>query len=53
MITAHIGGGTLLSIFAPAGLQEMFQALSRLPAGGRRDPAARQEVSKDFDSIPV
>lgn len=53
MITAHDGGGTLLSFFAPAGLQEMFKALSQLPAGSLRDPAARREIAKNYDSIPV
>jgi quercetin dioxygenase-like cupin family protein len=53
MITAHDGGGALLSIFAPAGLQEMFKALSKLPEGSLRDPAARHEIAKKFDSIPV
>jgi mannose-6-phosphate isomerase-like protein (cupin superfamily) len=53
MITAAPGGGTLLSIMAPAGLQEMFMALSRLPAGSLRDPVARREIAKDYDSVPV
>ncbi len=53
MITARNGGGTLLSIFAPAGLQEMFKALSRLPEDSLRDPVARREISKHYDSKPV
>ena len=53
MITAHEGGGTLLGINAPAGLEDMFRALSRLGADSLRDPATRREVSKNFDSVPV
>jgi hypothetical protein len=53
MITARPGGGSLLAIVAPAGLQEMFKAISRLPADSLRDPAARREIAKDFDSTPV
>jgi mannose-6-phosphate isomerase-like protein (cupin superfamily) len=53
MITAHEGGGTLLGINAPAGLEEMFKALSRLGADSIRDPATRREISKNFDSVPV
>ena len=53
MITAGRGGGSLLSIMAPAGLQQMFQALSRLPAGSLRDPVVRSEIAKDYDSVPV
>lgn len=53
MITAHAGGGRLLAIFAPAGLQDMFKALSQLPEGSLRDPAARREIAKKYDSIPV
>ena len=53
MITARPGGGTLLAIVAPAGLQEMFKAISRLPADSLRDPATRRQLAKDFDSRPV
>jgi mannose-6-phosphate isomerase-like protein (cupin superfamily) len=53
MIFAHGGGGTLLAIFAPAGLQEMFKTLSRLPPGSLQDPATRREISKNYDSVPV
>jgi quercetin dioxygenase-like cupin family protein len=53
MISAHQGGGTLLSIFAPAGLQDMFKALSQFPRDSLRDPAARREISKNFDSVPL
>lgn len=53
MITAHEGGGALLGINAPAGLEDMFRALSRLGADSLRDPATRREISKNFDSVPV
>lgn len=53
MITAHEGGGTLLSIMAPAGLQEMFKQLSQLPADSLRDPIARREIARNYDSVPL
>ena len=53
MITAREGGGTLLSIMAPAGLHRMFMALSELPADSLRDPAIRREIAKDYDSVPL
>jgi mannose-6-phosphate isomerase-like protein (cupin superfamily) len=53
MITARPGGGTLLSIMAPAGLHEMFRALGRLPGDSLRDPVVRREISARYDSVPV
>ncbi|WP_448618918.1 cupin domain-containing protein [Geodermatophilus sp. URMC 65] len=53
MITARRGGGTLLAIMAPAGLHEMFKALSRLPGDSLRDPVVRREISSRYDSVPV
>ncbi len=53
MITAGHGGGTLLSIMAPAGLQEMFKALSQLPVGSLRDPDTRRDMAQNYDSSPV
>ncbi|MDQ3735313.1 MAG: cupin domain-containing protein [Actinomycetota bacterium] len=53
MITAHPGGGTLLGINAPAGLEDMFRELSQLPADSVRDPATRREISQKFDAVPV
>ena len=53
MITARPGGGALLALMAPAGLHEMFKALSRLPSDSLRDPVVRREIAARFDSIPV
>ena len=53
MITAREGGGALLAIMAPAGLHEMFKALSRLPGDSLRDPVVRREISSRYDSVPV
>jgi len=53
MITAHQGGGTLLGINAPAGLEDMFRELSQLAADSMRDPGIRREISQKFDSVPV
>ena len=43
MITARQGGGALLSIIAPAGLQEMFKAVRKLSAARLRNPIVRRE----------
>lgn len=53
MITARPGGGVLLAIMAPAGLHEMFKALSRLPGDSLRDPVVRREIGLRYDSVPV
>lgn len=53
MMTAAEGGGRLLTLFTPAGLEDMFRALGALPAGALLDPAARAEIARRFDSVPV
>ncbi len=53
MITARAGGGALLSVNSPAGLEEMFREVSRLPADSLRNPDARRLISARFDSVPV
>jgi mannose-6-phosphate isomerase-like protein (cupin superfamily) len=53
MIHAGTGGGRLLTLMVPGGLEDMFFALSELPPGGITDPAARTAISSGFDSIPV
>ena len=47
------GGGALLTIFTPGGLEEMFLELGRLPAGSITDPAVRADIAKRFDSVPA
>lgn len=53
MITAHRGGGTLLGINSPAGLEDMFRELSRLEPDSLRNPETRRRISARFDSVPV
>jgi len=53
VITAHAGGGRFLTMWSPAGLEEMFVRLSQQSADGLRDPAVRAEMSRTFDSVPV
>lgn len=50
---AHPGGGRFLTLWTPAGPEEMFRELSRLPADSIRDPEVRRALAARFDSIPV
>lgn len=45
--------GTVLVLWTPGGLEEMFLELGRLSADGLTNPGARAEVAKRYDSIPV
>jgi mannose-6-phosphate isomerase-like protein (cupin superfamily) len=56
--TPHImragpGGGALLTLWVPGGLEEMFLELGRLPAESITDRAVRAEVAKRYDSVPI
>jgi quercetin dioxygenase-like cupin family protein len=53
VMRAGPGGGALLAIFAPGGLEEMFLELGRLPADSLTNPAVRGEIAKRYDSVPV
>ena len=46
-------GGSLLVLFVPGGLEEMFIELSQLPPDSIRDPRVRAEISARHDSIPT
>lgn len=52
-LAAGQGGGRLLTLMVPGGLEEMFFALSELPPGALTDPAARAAVAAKYDSVPV
>ena len=52
-ISAAEGGGRLLTLMVPGGLEEMFFELGTLPPNAIRDPAARAAISARYDSIPV
>jgi quercetin dioxygenase-like cupin family protein len=53
VMSARAGGGALLAVFAPGGLEEMFLELGRLPADSIKDPAVRAEIASRFDAVPV
>lgn len=53
VMRAGPGGGRLLALFAPAGLEDMFLELGRLPADSITDPDVRAEIASRHDSIPV
>ena len=53
IMTAAPGGGALLTVFSPGGLEEMFLELAKLGADALRDPALRRQVASRFDSVPV
>jgi mannose-6-phosphate isomerase-like protein (cupin superfamily) len=52
VLRAAPGGGRLLTLWVPAGLEAMFVELSRMPPGSLRDPEVRKAISTRFDSIP-
>jgi quercetin dioxygenase-like cupin family protein len=53
VLRAAPGGGRLLTLWVPGGLEAMFVELSRMPPGSLRDPEARKAISARFDSIPA
>lgn len=53
LMRAGAGGGALLTLFTPPGLERMFLELGRLPAASITDPKIRAEISKRHDSVPV
>jgi mannose-6-phosphate isomerase-like protein (cupin superfamily) len=52
MIEAGDGGGRLLTLMVPGGLEEMFFELAELPPGALTDPAVRAAISARYDSVP-
>ncbi len=53
LITAGAGGGRLLALMVPGGLEEMFFELAGLPSDSITDPAARAAISARHDSVPA
>jgi quercetin dioxygenase-like cupin family protein len=53
VFSAHPGGGSLLVLWVPGGLEAMFLELARLPSGSIRDPKIRAEISARYDSVPM
>jgi mannose-6-phosphate isomerase-like protein (cupin superfamily) len=50
---AQSGGGTILVLWVPGGLEQMFIELSQLSPDALRDPKTRAEVASRHDSIPL
>lgn len=53
LLRAASGGGRLLTVWAPGGLERMFMELSRMAPGSLRDPETRKALAARFDSIPA
>jgi quercetin dioxygenase-like cupin family protein len=53
LMRAHPGGGALLTLFTPGGLEKMFLELGTLPRESITDPKVRAQISKRHDSRPV
>jgi quercetin dioxygenase-like cupin family protein len=52
-IVASEGGGRLLTLMVPGGLEDTFLELGQLPPNSIRDAAVRAAISARYDSIPV
>jgi quercetin dioxygenase-like cupin family protein len=52
-ISAGAGGGRLLALMVPGGLEEMFFELATLPPDSITDPAVRAAISARYDSSPA
>ena len=53
LMRAMAGGGALLALFTPGGLERMFIELGKLPPASITDPKVRAEISSRHDSVPV
>jgi quercetin dioxygenase-like cupin family protein len=53
VISAEAGGGRLLTLMVPGGLEEMFFELGDLPPDSITDPAVRAAISARHDSVPA
>ncbi len=53
VIAAGAGGGRLLGLMVPGGLEEMFSELAGLPPDSITDPAVRAAISARHDSVPA
>ena len=52
-IDAAEGGGRMLVLMVPGGLEEMFFELGGLPPDSIRDPQVRAAIAARYDSVPV
>ena len=53
LIDCDADAGTLLTVFTPAGLEDMFLELGRLPADSITNPDVRAAIARRHDSIPA
>jgi quercetin dioxygenase-like cupin family protein len=53
MIEAADGGGRLLVLSVPGGVEEMFFELGELPPESITDKAVRSAIAARYDSVPV
>ncbi len=53
VMRAGPGGGTLLTIWAPGGLEQMFLELGGLPTESITNAEVRAEIARRYDSVPV
>ena len=53
VLGAGPGGGALLCLWSPGGLEEMFLELARLSADSITNPEVRAEIAERHDSVPV
>lgn len=51
-ISAGSGGGRVLVLMVPGGLEHMFFELGTLPPNAIRDPDIRAAISARYDSVP-
>jgi quercetin dioxygenase-like cupin family protein len=52
-MAAGRGGGRLLTLMVPGGLEHMFMELGALAPNAIRDPDVRRTISDRFDSVPT
>jgi mannose-6-phosphate isomerase-like protein (cupin superfamily) len=53
VLSAGPGGGTLLVVWTPGGLEQMFIEIGGLPSESITDPKVRAEIAQRHDSVPV
>src|SRR4051812_14965339 len=55
--TSHVfsalEAGTILVLWTPGGLEQMFLELGRLSADSLTNPSVRAEIGQRYDSVPV
>jgi quercetin dioxygenase-like cupin family protein len=52
-LAAGVGGGSVLTLMVPGGLEDMFIELGGLGSDSIRDPKVRAAISARYDSVPI